>query len=253
MNAGVIARGFFTIQSLLISSKLLPRIEHYFLVASTGVILCLRFTKAYSNRAANCHQSKKLAFQQWGDPFGKYQENLFISMAPRRTRRTIASTSASSDQKDDIGGKEGVEPNEPSPPSKKRIKKAETNTTKYSKNDMDETSSTKRRAQTTRKPSKKTTVKSSSESIASDQDTNARATLPTNDSPTRTASRVKTPPHQVLTDRDTLPKLWSYEQAKANGSYRKFLWNASFRISIEQNELTSRPIPFLITHALLLK
>ena len=33
--------------------------------------------------------------------------------------------------------------------------------------------------------------------------------------------KVKPPAHQVITDRDELPKLWDSEKAAANGSYSK--------------------------------
>jgi hypothetical protein len=92
-----------------------------------------------------------------------------------------------------------VEPKEKATVGRKRKVTSESSAAKSSKSDEDDVASTE--------------TSTSSESPAKGADN-----LNQNDS-SSPPKKAKAPRHQVLTERDELPKLWTDDMAKANGSY----------------------------------
>ena len=114
---------------------------------------------------------------------------------PKRSRRGVKN-------------EETTEQKEASPAPSKPAKRSKNS---VSDKDNNATASTKR----TKAPSKKKAKAASKE----DSDKSTSGPEP---SPPKRAK--KTPAHQVLTERDVLPKLWDESKARANGSYSTFLF-----------------------------
>jgi hypothetical protein len=135
------------------------------------------------------------------------------STRPRRAAAASTAVDASSQGEKDqkltkVPKKTLVETKDTAKEGRKRKVTSESSAAKSSKSDDDDVTSTE--------------ISTSSESPANEK--KKRTTKGANDSnqnDSSPTSKAKAPRHQVLTERDELPKLWTDEMAKAKGSYSK--------------------------------